>query len=94
MAVIGRLDHVLGQARFRDFWGADVVISAWFNNSGPLFAPFWSHQAHHTSPKRKRGLEFASLTLRASMARMISDFEPRRHFRRLGSLNCVRSAVH
>ena len=38
-----------------------------FNNSGPRVIPLWSRQAHHTSPKRKRGLEFASLTLRASM---------------------------
>ena len=50
---------------------------AWFNNSGSLVTRFWSRQAYHTSPKRKRGLEFASLTLRASMARMRADFEPR-----------------
>jgi hypothetical protein len=47
-----------------------------FNNSGPLVTRFWSRQAHHSSPKRKRGLEFASLALRASMARMTADFEP------------------
>ena len=48
--------------------GLRLATLAWFNNSGPLVTPFWSRQAHHTSPKRKRELDFASLTLRASMA--------------------------
>jgi hypothetical protein len=58
-------------------YGAEFrAIPAWSNNSGALVTPLWSRQAYHTSPKRKRGLKFASLTLRANRARLIADIEP------------------